>query len=139
MYITIFSVPITSSIIVGLFGKHFGIYGSIYILFISILYSSILCIICFYEIIYCESIISIYINVFISTYITNIYSIIYIDSICISFIYTIVLVSFCVFIFSIIYMYEDIYIIRFLVYILLFVSSMLYLIMYDSYINIFIG
>lgn len=139
MYITIFSVPITSSIIVGIFGRYFGVYGSIYILIISIVYSSIMSIICFYEVIYCGSIISIYINVFINTYINNVYSIMYIDNICISFLFTIVIVSMCVFIFSIIYMWNDKYIIRFLVYILLFVSSMLYLIMYDSYINIFIG
>lgn len=139
MYCSIFTIPLTSSIIVGLFGKYFGKKGSSIIIVLSMFITSIISIICFYEIIYCSSSVSIYILPFIYEDILNVNMGFMFDPVSISFVITIVIVSFNVYVFACNYMTSDPHIIRFLVYMSLFSSSMIYLVIGNSYIQTFIG
>lgn len=139
MYISIITIPLSTSIIVGLLGRYFGNKGSVILIIMSIFISCIFSIIGFYEIIICNSSVSIIINNFIKEDIIDSNIELLYDSVSISFIITIVIVSFNVFVFTINYMNNDSHIIRFIVYMCLFSSSMIFLVSSNNYINNFIG
>lgn len=127
------------SIVVLIFGRYFGIKGSIIIIISSIFITSIISIICYYEIIYSNSSISIYIKPFIKDDIIENNIVFIYDAISISFVITIVLISFNVYIFTIYYMSTDAHLVRFYIYMYLFTTSMIFLVITNSYISIFIG
>lgn len=139
MYTIIFTIPLISAITVGLFGRYIGHIGSYIIIVLGIIFSSILCILGFYEVVICSSNVSIYILPFIVDDILNTSICFMYDPISISFVFVVLVVSSMVYIFSIDYMYTDAHSIRFIVYLCMFSSSMVYLVINNNFMHIFVG
>jgi NADH-ubiquinone oxidoreductase chain 5 len=139
MYLTIIALPILTSIISGLLGRKIGREGSQIITVMGMIMGLLLSLIGFYEIGYNNSWVNINIGSYIKTETININWGLTIDSLSITMLVMVLMISTCVHIYSINYMWYDAHAQRFMSYLSLFTFFMLILITGDNFIVIFIG
>lgn len=139
MYIIILLLPLFSAIICGFSAYQFGDVGVKYISLSLIFITWLISLYLFYEIIYCQSLVSIKLYEWI---LIDIYSIrfgLLIDALTSAMILIICTISGLVHLYSTNYMDHDPYISRFLSFLSLFTFFMLILISSDNFIQLFIG
>lgn len=139
MYSSILILPFISSIITGVFGNKIGGSGAKFIAISISLITWILALFIFYEIVYCQGLITIQ---FYEWILIDIYSIrfgLLIDALTSAMILIICTISGLVHLYSTNYMDHDPYISRFLSFLSLFTFFMLILISSDNFIQLFIG
>jgi NADH-ubiquinone oxidoreductase chain 5 len=139
MYLTILALPILTSITSGILGRKIGREGSQIITVLGMIVALILSLIGFYEIGYNNSWVNINIGSYIKTETININWGLTIDSLSVTMLVMVLMISTCVHIYSINYMWHDAHCQRFMSYLSLFTFFMLILITGDNFIVIFIG
>lgn len=107
MYLTIIILPLIGSIISGLFGKKIGVTGSYIVTITCLLLSSILATIAFYEVIICDSPVSIFVTNWITSENLNINWAFLFDSLSVTMLIPVLYISTLVHIFSVDYMAND--------------------------------
>ena len=139
MYLTILLLPLLNAIIAGLLGRKIGKEGSHIITITGMIICLILGLIGFYEIGYNQSWVNIKLGSYIKNETININWSFTLDSLSITMLVMVLMISTCVHIYSVGYMWQDAHNQRFMSYLSLFTFFMLILITGDNFIVIFIG
>jgi NADH:ubiquinone oxidoreductase subunit 2 (subunit N) len=139
MYITIVFLPFLAAILSGFFGRSLGVRGVHMINITCLLVTTFLSIIAFYEVIICNSPISVELFSWISIDNFKITWSFYFDELTVSMLIPVLIVSLLVHFYSVGYMGEDPHQQRFFSYISLFTGLMLVLISGDNFLVMFLG
>ena len=139
MYLTILLLPLIGSILSGLFGKKIGVTGSHIVTISCLLLSSILASIAFYEVIFCESPVYVFITRWVDSELLNISWEFIFDSLSVAMLLPVLFISTLVHLFSVDYMANDPHQQRFFSYLSLFTFFMLILVTGGNYVVMFVG
>jgi NADH-ubiquinone oxidoreductase chain 5 len=139
MYLSIIFLPFLASILSGLFGRSLGVKGVHVINITCILLTTILSFVAFYEVILCNSPVSIELFTWINLEQLNVTWSFYFDELTVSMLIPVLIVSLLVHIYSIGYMGEDPHQQRFFSYISLFTGLMLILVTGNNFLVMFLG
>jgi NADH-ubiquinone oxidoreductase chain 5 len=139
MYITIIFLPFLAAILSGLFGRILGVRGVHILNIICLLLTTLLTFIAFYEVILCNSSVSIELFSWVSLEYLNISWSFYFDELTVSMLIPVLIVSLLVHIYSIGYMGEDPHQQRFFSYISLFTGLMIILVTGSNFLVMFLG
>nr|WOE91069.1 NADH dehydrogenase subunit 5 [Cassiopea sp. MKL-2023] len=139
MFTLILFFPFFNSILLLMFGRSIGLKGSNYISCINMLVTTIISIICFYEVTIAEYNINIEYLEWIVCSLFNTNLSFFIDQISICMVLIVNVVSLLVHIYSTSYMFGDPHTIRFMGYLSLFTFFMLVLVVSQNYLQLFIG
>ena len=139
MYINIIFLPFFGALVSGLFGRVIGVKG-VWVINITCLFlTTLLSFIAFYEVILCNSPVSIELFSWISLEHFNITWSFYFDELTVSMLIPVLIVSLLVHVYSIGYMGEDPHVQRFFSYISLFTGLMLILVTGNNFLVMFVG
>jgi NADH-ubiquinone oxidoreductase chain 5 len=139
MYITIVFLPFLAAIFSGLFGRALGVKGVHIVNITCLLVTTLLSFIAFYEVILCNSPVSVELFPWISSEHLRISWSFYFDELTVSMLIPVLIVSLLVHIYSVGYMGEDPHQQRFFSYISLFTGLMLVLVTGNNFLVMFIG
>ena len=139
MYINIIFLPILAAILSGLFGRALGVKGVQIINITCLLITTLLSFIAFYEVILCNSPVSIELFAWINLEHLNISWSFYFDELTVSMLIPVLIVSVLVHIYSVGYMGDDPHQQRFFSYISLFTGLMLILVTGSNFLVMFLG
>jgi len=139
MYLSILVLPLLGSMVAGFLGRKIGVTGSHFITSTSLIITSVLASIAFYEVGICGSPVSIQFMSWIDSESMNVSWGFLFDSLTVSMLIPVLFVSSLVHIYSISYMAEDPHNQRFFSYLSLFTFFMLVLVTGDNYLIMFIG
>jgi NADH-ubiquinone oxidoreductase chain 5 len=139
MYISIVFLPFLAAILSGLFGRAIGVKGVYIINVTCLLITTILSFIAFYEVILCNSPLSIELFSWISSEQLKISWSFYFDELTVGMLIPVLIVSLLVHLYSVDYMGEDPHQQRFFSYISLFTGLMLILVTGNNFLVMFIG
>lgn len=139
MYINIIFLPILAAILSGLFGRALGVKGVQIINIACLLITTLLSFIAFYEVILCNSPVSIELFAWINLEHLNISWSFYFDELTVSMLIPVLIVSVLVHIYSVGYMGDDPHQQRFFSYISLFTGLMLILVTGNNFLVMFLG
>jgi NADH-ubiquinone oxidoreductase chain 5 len=139
MYLCIIFLPLLGSIFSGLFGRVLGIKGMQVLNITCISITTLLSFIAFYEVVICNSPVSIECFPWLSIEQLNVSWSFYFDELTVSMLIPVVIVSLLVHIYSLGYMGEDPHTQRFFSYISLFTTMMLVLVSGDNFLVMFVG
>jgi NADH-ubiquinone oxidoreductase chain 5 len=139
MYLSIITIPLLGSIVSGLLGRKVGITGSQFITCSSLILSSILMTIAFYEVGICGSPVSIELIKWLDIEILNISWTIYFDQLTVSLGLAVLYCSTLIHIYSVDYLSTDPHIQRFFSYLSAFTAGMLLLICGGNFFVMFVG
>jgi NADH-ubiquinone oxidoreductase chain 5 len=139
MYISIVFLPFLAAIISGLFGRAIGVKGVYIVNITCLLITTLLSFVAFYEVIICNSPLSVELFSWINSEYLNLSWSFYFDELTVSMLIPVLIVSFLVHLYSVDYMGEDPHQQRFFSYISLFTGLMLVLITGNNFIVMFIG
>ena len=139
MYISIIFLPFLAAILSGLFGRALGVKG-VHIINITCLFmTTLLSLVAFYEVILCNSPVTIELFSWINLEHLNISWSFYFDELTVSMLIPVLIVSLLVHIYSVGYMGEDPHQQRFFSYISLFTGLMLVLVTGNNFLVMFVG
>lgn len=139
MYLNIVFLPFLAAILSGLFGRILGVKGVYVINITCLLITTILSFIAFYEVVICNSPISIELFSWIKSEHLNITWSFYFDELTVSMLIPVLIVSVLVHLYSVGYMSEDPHQQRFFSYISLFTGLMLILVTGNNFLVMFVG
>ena len=139
MYITIIFLPFLAAIVSGLFGRKIGVKGVYLFNVTCILFTCLLSMIAFYEVILCNSPVSIDLFPWINIEQVYISWSFYFDELTVGMLIPVLIVSLLVHIYSVGYMGEDPHQQRFFSYISLFTGLMLILVTGNNFLVMFLG
>jgi NADH-ubiquinone oxidoreductase chain 5 len=139
MYLNIILIPLLGSIISGFFGRKTGIAGAQIITCLSIIITTILAIIAFFEVGLNNNIVIINLFEWINSEWLNVYWSFQFDSLTVSMLIPVLIISSLVHIYSISYMSHDPHIQRFFSYLSLFTFMMIILVTGNNYLVMFVG
>jgi Proton-conducting membrane transporter/NADH-Ubiquinone oxidoreductase (complex I), chain 5 N-terminus/LAGLIDADG endonuclease len=139
MYTSIVFLPFLAAIISGLFGRGIGVKGVYIISITCLLITTLLSFIAFYEVIVCNSPLSVELFSWVNSEQLKLSWSFYFDELTVSMLIPVLIVSFLVHLYSIDYMGEDPHQQRFFSYISLFTGLMLILVTGNNFIVMFIG
>jgi len=139
MYITIIFLPFLGAIVSGLLGRKLGVKGVYLFNVICILITTILSMIAFYEVILCNSPVSVELFPWVAIEQFRVTWSFYFDELTVSMLIPVLIVSLLVHIYSIEYMGEDPHQQRFFSYISLFTGLMLVLVTGNNFLVMFLG
>jgi NADH-ubiquinone oxidoreductase chain 5 len=139
MYISIVFLPFLAAIISGFFGRALGVKGVHIINVICLLITTLLSFIAFYEVVLCNSPISVELFSWISSEHLKISWSFYFDELTVSMLIPVLIVSLLVHVYSVGYMGEDPHQQRFFSYISLFTGLMLILVTGNNFLVMFVG
>lgn len=139
MYISIVFLPFLAAVLSGLFGRAVGVKGVYIINITCLLMTTLLSFIAFYEVILCNSPLSIELFSWINSENLKISWSFYFDELTVSMLIPVLIVSLLVHLYSVDYMGEDPHQQRFFSYISLFTGLMLILVTGNNFIIMFIG
>lgn len=139
MYISIVFLPFLAAVLSGLFGRAVGVKGVYIINITCLLMTTLLSFIAFYEVILCNSPLSIELFSWINSENLKISWSFYFDELTVSMLIPVLIVSLLVHLYSVDYMGEDPHQQRFFSYISLFTGLMLILVTGNNFIVMFIG
>jgi len=139
MYISIVFLPILAAILSGLFGRGLGVKGVYVINIICIAITTVLVFLAFYEVVICNSPISIELFTWVDSEHLKITWSFYFDELTVSMLIPVLIVSFLVHLYSIGYMGEDPHQQRFFSYISLFTGLMIILVTGNNFLVMFVG
>lgn len=139
MYLSIIFLPFLASILSGLFGRALGVKGVYIINIICLLITTILSFVAFYEVILCNSPVSVELFSWISLEQLKVSWSFYFDELTVSMLIPVLIVSLLVHIYSVGYMGEDPHQQRFFSYISLFTGLMLILVTGNNFLVMFLG
>ena len=107
MYLTILFLPLIGSLLSGLFGKKIGVTGSHILTITCLLISSVFATVAFYEVVICDSPVSIIVSSWIDSEILNITWEFVFDSLSVTMLIPVLYISTLVHLFSVDYMAND--------------------------------
>jgi proton-translocating NADH-quinone oxidoreductase chain L len=139
MYILVLFLPFISFFILITMGNFIGKYGSVYIALSCLCLSLFFSILIFYEVGFLGYVCTIKLNQWMSSGILKIDWGLFYDSLTVTMLIVVLFISFLVHLYSISYMNNDPYIIRFISFLSLFTFFMLVLITSDNYVQLFLG
>lgn len=139
MYLLILYIPLLNSIMSIFFGKYLGKTGVSLLTIFNMLISLLLSLFIFFEVILSNHICVVKLCKWIDVGLLNIYWEFLFDSLTSIMLFVIILISFCVHIYSIEYMYYDPHLCRFLSYLSLFTFFMLVLVTAGNLLQLFLG
>lgn len=139
MYLSIIFLPFLASILSGLFGRALGVKGVYVINIICLLITTLLSFVAFYEVILCNSPVSVELFSWISLEQLKVSWSFYFDELTVSMLIPVLIVSLLVHIYSVGYMGEDPHQQRFFSYISLFTGLMLILVTGNNFLVMFLG
>lgn len=139
MYLTILILPLIGSVISGLFGKKIGVTGSHIVTITCLTLSSFLASLAFYEVIICDSPVTVFVTSWIESENFNIRWEFLFDSLSVSMLIPVLFISTLVHLFSVDYMANDPHQQRFFSYLSLFTFFMLILVTGANYLVMFVG
>jgi len=139
MYLSIIFFPFLAAIFSGFFGRGLGVKGVHIINVLLIFITTLLSLIAFYEVILCNSPLTVELFTWISSDYLKISWSFYFDELTVSMLIPVLIVSLLVHIYSVGYMGEDPHQQRFFSYISLFTGLMLILITGNNFLVLFIG
>jgi len=139
MYITIIFLPFLAAILSGLFGRSLGVKGVWVLNIICLALTTLLSFVAFYEVILCNSPVSVELFPWLSLEHLNISWSFYFDELTVSMLIPVLIVSVLVHIYSVGYMGEDPHQQRFFSYISLFTGLMLVLVTGNNFLVMFVG
>ena len=139
MYISIVFLPFLAAILSGIFGRTLGVKGVYIINVTCLLLTTLLSFIAFYEVIICNSPLSVELFSWISSEQLKISWSFYYDELTVSMLIPVLIVSLLVHLYSVDYMGEDPHQQRFFSYISLFTGLMLILVTANNFLVMFIG
>jgi NADH-ubiquinone oxidoreductase chain 5 len=139
MYLSILALPLLGSIIAGVFGRKLGVTGAQWISTICLISSAILALVGFYEVVLCNSPVSINLGSWFLIELLEVNWTFYFDSLTISILLAVLIVSALVHLFSIDYIANDPHVQRFFSYLSFFTFAMLILVTGDNYAILFLG
>jgi len=139
MYLTIVFLPFLAAIFSGLFGRALGVKGVYIVNVTCLILTTILSFIAFYEIVLCNSPVSIELFTWISSEYLKVNWSFYFDELTVSMLIPVLIVSVLVHLYSVGYMGEDPHQQRFFSYISLFTGLMLILITSNNFLVMFVG
>jgi hypothetical protein len=139
MYTSIVFLPFLAAILSGLFGRMLGVKGVYFLNIICILIATLLSFVAFYEVILCNSPISVELFNWINSEHLKISWSFYFDELTVAMLIPVMIVSVLVHIYSIGYMGEDPHVQRFFCYISLFTGLMLVLVSGNNFLVMFLG
>jgi hypothetical protein len=139
MYLTIIILPLLGSIVSGFFGRKIGVTGSQILTTSSILITTILAIISFFEIGFNDNSVSIYLFKWLDSESFNIFWNFQFDSLTVSMLLPVLVISTLVHFYSIGYMSHDPHNQRFFSYLSLFTFMMIILVTGNNYLLMFVG
>lgn len=139
MYISIVFLPFLAAILSGLFGRGLGVKGVYMINIICLFVTTLLSFIAFYEVVYCNSPVSVELFRWMDSEQLKISWSFYYDELTVSMLIPVLIVSLLVHIYSIGYMGEDPHQQRFFSYISLFTGLMLVLVTGSNFLVMFLG
>lgn len=139
MYLTIIILPLLGSIVSGFFGRKIGVTGSQILTTLSILITTILAIISFFEVGFNDNSVSIYLFKWLDSESFNILWNFQFDSLTVSMLIPVLIISTLVHFYSIGYMSHDPHNQRFFSYLSLFTFMMIILVTGNNYLLMFVG
>ena len=139
MYLTIVFLPFLAAVLSGLFGRALGVKGVYIVNVTCLILTSILSFIAFYEVVICNSPISIELFSWISSEYLKVNWSFYFDELTVSMLIPVLIVSVLVHLYSVGYMGEDPHQQRFFSYISLFTGLMLILVAGNNFLVMFVG
>jgi NADH-ubiquinone oxidoreductase chain 5 len=139
MYLTIVFLPLISSIIAGLFGRHLGVKGVCIITVSGLLFTLVLSIVAFYEVALSGSPVYIKLIPWVDSELFNVDWGFLFDTLTVLMCCVVTFVSFLVHLYSTEYMACDPHLPRFMSYLSLFTFFMLILVTADNYVQMFVG
>ncbi|CAO1638518.1 unnamed protein product (mitochondrion) [Parajaminaea phylloscopi] len=139
MYLSLIFLPILGSITAGLLGRKVGVTGAQLITTTSLVTSTVLCLIAFYEIGLCGSSVTINLFSWIDSEVMDVSWTFMFDSLTVSMLLAVLVVSSLVHVFSMDYMSADPHNQRFFSYLSMFTFFMLILVTGDNYLIMFVG
>jgi LAGLIDADG DNA endonuclease family/NADH-Ubiquinone oxidoreductase (complex I), chain 5 N-terminus len=139
MYICIVFLPFLAAIFSGLLGRSLGVKGVFFINITCLLITTLLSFIAFYEVVICNSSVSIELFSWIKSEHLNIGWSFYFDELTVSMLLPVLIVSLLVHVYSVGYMGEDPHQQRFFSYISLFTGLMLVLVTGNNFLVMFVG
>jgi NADH-ubiquinone oxidoreductase chain 5 len=139
MYICIVFLPFLAAIFSGLLGRSLGVKGVFFINITCLLITTLLSFIAFYEVVICNSSVSIELFSWIKSEHLNIGWSFYFDELTVSMLLPVLVVSLLVHVYSVGYMGEDPHQQRFFSYISLFTGLMLVLVTGNNFLVMFVG
>lgn len=139
MYFTIVFLPFLAAILSGLFGRALGVKG-VYVINVScILLTTFLSFVAFYEVVMCNSPVTIELFRWMSSEHLKITWSFFFDELTVSMLIPVLIVSVLVHLYSVGYMGEDPHVQRFFAYISLFTGLMLILVTGNNFLVMFVG
>lgn len=139
MYISIIIIPFLAAIFSGLFGRKLGVKGVYIINITSLIITTLLSLIAFYEVVLCNSPVSIELFSWLQLENLNVGWSFYFDELTVSMLIPVLIVSVLVHVYSMEYMGEDPHTQRFFSYISLFTGLMLILVTGNNFLVMFVG
>jgi len=139
MYLTIIFLPFLAAILSGLFGRILGVKGVYFINITCILITTLLSFISFYEVVICNSPVSVEFFTWINSEHLKVNWSFYFDELTVSMLIPVLIVSVLVHLYSVGYMGEDPHQQRFFSYISLFTGLMLILVTGNNFLVMFVG
>lgn len=139
MYINIVFLPFLAAILSGLFGRVLGVKGVHIINITCLLITTLLSFVAFYEVVLCNSPVSVELFSWVSSSYLKISWSFYFDELTVTMLIPVLIVSLLVHFYSIGYMGEDPHQQRFFSYISLFTGLMLILVSADNFLVMFVG
>lgn len=139
MYLTVMVLPLLSGIVVGLLGRKIGVQGTYNISVSSIFLATLLGYLCFYEVVFCQSPVSIHLCSWIESDSLSLDWEFYFDELTVSMLLPVLTISFLVHLYSVTYMSHDPHNPRFFSYLSLFTFFMILLVSGDNYLILFMG
>lgn len=139
MYLAIILLPFISAILSGFFGRALGVKGSFIINVTSLLITTLLAFVAFYEVALCKSTTSVELFSWVNSEILQVKWSFYFDELTVSMLIPVLIVSLLVHLYSVGYMGEDPHVQRFFSYISLFTGLMLILVTADNFLVMFVG
>jgi NADH-ubiquinone oxidoreductase chain 5 len=139
MYLSIVILPFLAAILSGLFGRGLGVKGVYIINIICLLITTLLSFFAFYEVVICNSPVSVELFSWIKSEHFNITWSFYFDELTVSMLLPVLIVSVLVHLYSVGYMGEDPHQQRFFSYISLFTGLMLILVTGNNFLVMFVG
>lgn len=139
MYLTIMTLPLLSGTVVGFLGRKIGIQGTYYISVLSILLATFLGYLCFYEVIFCHSPVSIHLTSWIGSDSLSLDWEFNFDELTAGMLLPVLTISLLVHLYSVNYMNTDPHNPRFFSYLSLFTFFMILLVSGDNYLILFMG
>jgi NADH-ubiquinone oxidoreductase chain 5 len=139
MYLLLILLPLLNTIVLGLFGKFLGKFGSNLFAIVNMFISLILALFIFYEIVICGSLCFFKIFSWLNLGVLNIFWGFIFDPITAVMLLVVTIISFFVHLYSIDYMADDAFSIRFMAYLSLFTWFMFILVTSDNLLQLFVG